>query len=83
VQDVEAAQGKIVQQFPEDGGQRFLGDFQRPAAGKRFLSPIPAQVGTSPEILNRALSLERGMTGLPKICKKEDVFSIRILAMQR
>src|ERR1035437_6004761 len=38
VQDVEAAQGKIVQQFPEYGGQRFLGDFSGRQQGNVFFS---------------------------------------------
>ena len=38
MQDVEAAQGKIVQQFPEDGGQGFLGDFGGRQQGNAFFS---------------------------------------------
>src|ERR1039458_8853711 len=61
VQDVEAAHGKIVQQFPEDGGQRFLGDFSGWQHGNAFFSQFLRRWRPVVRLTGAKLGLEGGI----------------------
>src|ERR1017187_4136354 len=61
VQDVEAAHGKIVQQFPEDGGQRFLGDFSGRQQGNAFFGELLRRRRPVVRLTGAKLGLEGGI----------------------
>ena len=61
MQDVEAPQGKIVEQFPEDVGQRFLSDFSGRQQGNTLFSQFLRRWRPVVRLTGAKLGLEGGI----------------------